>query len=167
MAELTPRLDEGLSAFRARHPGLPVTVNYAGVPVAAMRHIPAEIDVLVTHPYVYGVLDEVTAAFDLRGSLAEFPLERVRAAGLLVADAPQPETWVLTGGDEWKMRATIVGKPEIFLMDWVDAQAFDRFLYERYQTHRHEMVGKLSLWLDVAADRAAGRRILTRLIHSE
>jgi hypothetical protein len=46
-------------------------------------------------------------------------------------------------------------------MDWVDARAFDRFLYERYQMHHHEMVLKLKLWLDVAADRAAERGIPT------
>ncbi|WP_323985973.1 cellulase-like family protein [Microbacterium plantarum] len=161
IAALTPRLDRGLAAFHARHPAHPVTVNYAGVPVAAMRTLPREMDVLVTHPYVYGVLDEITAAFDLRGSLADFPVEAVRAAGLLRADAPEPTSWVLPDEVAWKMQATIVGKPEIYLMDWVDAAAFDRFLYERYQVHHHEMVLKLSLWLDVAADRAAERGIPT------
>ena len=161
IAALTPRLDRGLAEFHRRHPSRPVTVNYAGVPVAVMRSLPAEMDVLVTHPYVYGVLDEITAAFDLRGRLEDFPLEAVQAAGLLRADAPAPTSWTLPEESAWKRDATIVGKPEIFLMDWVDAGAFDRFLYERYQTHHHEMVLKLKLWLDVAADRAAERGIPT------
>jgi hypothetical protein len=158
---LTPRLDRGLAEFHRRHPLRPVTVNYAHVPVAVMRSLPAELDVLVTHPYVYGVLDEVTAAFDLRGDLADFPVEAVAAAGLLRPDAPEPTSWVLPEDVFWKMDATIVGKPEIYFMDWVDEQAFDRFLYERYQVHHLEMVGKLRTWLDVAADRAAERGIPT------
>lgn len=47
---LEPRLSRGLAAFHARHPGRPVTVNYAGVPVGSMRGVPETIDVLVTHP---------------------------------------------------------------------------------------------------------------------
>lgn len=158
---LTPRLDRGLAEFHRRHPARPVTVNYAHVPVASMRAIPREIDVLVTHPYVYGVLDEITAAFDLRGDLENFPLAAVRATGILRADAPEPASWVLPDAVAWKMQATIVGKPEIYLMDWVDAEAFDRYLYERYQVHHFEMVTTLRIWLDVAADRAAERGIPT------
>jgi hypothetical protein len=158
-AALTPRLDRGLAEFHRQQPAHPVTVNYAHVPVAVMRALPARIDVLVTHPYVYGVLDEVTAAFDLRGDLADFPSEAVTAAGLLRAGAPEPTSWVLPEEVAWKREATIVGKPEIYLMDWVDERAFDRFLYERYQVHHLEMVGRLRTWLDVAADHAAARGI--------
>jgi hypothetical protein len=156
---LTPRLERGLRAFRARRPSDPVTVNYARVPVGSMRAIPREVDVLVFHPYVYGVLDEVTAAFDLRGQLADFPRAAVEAAGILRADAPDPASWILTGNDAWKMDATIVGKPEIYLHDWIDTEAFDRFLYERYQNHASEMSRILSTWLDVAADAAAARNV--------
>jgi hypothetical protein len=159
LVELEPRLSRGLARFHELQPERPVTVNYAHVPVAAMRAIPAEIDVLVVHPYVYGVLDETTAAFDLRGDLAHFPRAAVEAAGILRADAPDPETWVLTDDSAWKMDATIVGKPEIYLHDWVDASAFDRFLYERYQVHRVEMDRVLRIWIDVAADRAKERGI--------
>lgn len=156
---LTERLERGLAAFHARRPADPVTVNYAHVPVGSMRGIPRQVDVLVFHPYVYGVLDEVTAAFDLRGALADFPRAAVEAAGILRADAPEPESWILTGEEAWKMEATIVGKPEIYLHDWIDAEAFDRFLYERYQAHATEMNRILTTWLDVAADVAAARGV--------
>jgi hypothetical protein len=159
LIELEPRLSRGLARFHELQPDRPVTVNYAHVPVAAMRAIPAEIDVLAVHPYIYGVLDETTAAFDLRGELAEFPREAVDAAGILRVGAPDATTWVLSDDDAWKMDATIVGKPEIFLHDWVDPEAFDRFLYERYQVHRVEMDRVLGIWLDVAADRARERGI--------
>jgi hypothetical protein len=156
---LEPRLSRGVARFHERQPDRPVTVNYAHVPVGAMRGVPAEVDVLVVHPYVYGVLDEVTAAFDLRGSLADFPRAAVDAAGILRPGAPSAAEWVLPAESAWKMDATIVGKPEIFLHDWVDAEAFDRFLYERYESHRVEMARVLKIWLDTAADVAAARGI--------
>jgi hypothetical protein len=157
--ELRPRLERGFDEFHRRHPTRPVAVNYAFVPVAAMRGVPANIDVLVVHPYVYGVLDEITAAFDLRGDLADFPRAEVEAAGLLRPGAPAAAEWVLPPEKAWKMKATTIGKPEIFLHDWVDAAAFDRFLYERYQVHALEMSRTLTTWLDVAADSAAARGI--------
>ncbi|MFK4791799.1 cellulase-like family protein [Microbacterium sp. ZW T5_56] len=159
VVELESRLTRGLARFHELQPDQPVTVNYAHVPVASMRAIPHNIDVLVVHPYIYGVLDEVTQAFDLRGSLADFPRAAVEAAGILRADAPDAESWVLPPDQAWKSEATIVGKPEIFLHDWVDADAFDRFLYERYQVHRTEMDRVLRIWLDVAADASRARGI--------
>jgi hypothetical protein len=157
---LEPRLSRGLRRFHELQPDRPVTVNYSRVPVAAMRAVPAEVDVAVFHPYVYGVLDEVTAAFDLRGEdLAGIPRAALDAAGFLRPGAPDATTWVLPPETAWKMRATIVGKGEIFVHDWVDAKAFDRFLYERYSLHRVEMARVLAIWLDVSADFAASRGI--------
>jgi hypothetical protein len=156
---LSPRLTRGIARFHERLPNRPVTVNYAHVPVGSFRGIPAEIDVLVVHPYVYGVLNDVTLAFNLRGPLENFPRAEVEAAGLLRPDAPEAATWVLPGDAAWKMDATIVGKGEIFLHDWVNAEAFDRFLYERYESHRVEMARVLKLWLDAASDLALGRGI--------
>lgn len=156
---IEPRLSRGITRFHELQPATPVTVNYSRVPVGAMRAIPAEVDVIVVHPYVYGVLDEVTAAFDLRGALADFPRAAVEAAGLLQPDAPEATSWVLPPEAAWKMDATIVGKPEIFMHDWMDAEAFDRYLYERYESHRIEMHRVLSIWLDVAADAAVARGI--------
>jgi len=51
--------------------------------------------------------------------------------------------------------------PEICLRDRVDEEAFDLFLYERYQLHHLEMIVTLRTWLDVAADTAAERGIPT------
>ncbi len=156
---LEPRLSRGVARFHERQPDRPVTVNYARVPVGGMRGIPAEVDVLVTHPYVYGVLDEVTSAFGLRGPLEEFRQDAVAAAGLLTPGAPPAAEWTLPPESAWKLDATIVGKGEIYLHDWADAGAFDRYLYERYQAHRSEMERILTTWLSVAADHAAARGI--------
>ena len=70
----------------------PVTVNYARVPVGAMRGIPENIDVLVTHPYVYGVL----GAFidDVRPAGPGEDFDQARAArDILLPDAPQLADW--------------------------------------------------------------------------
>ncbi|MFC4137894.1 MULTISPECIES: cellulase-like family protein [unclassified Microbacterium] len=156
---IEPRLSRGIRRFHDLQPEVPVTVNYSRVPVGAMRAIPAEADVIVVHPYVYGVLNEVTEAFDLRGSLADFPRAEVERAGLLRPGAPEATSWVIPAEHAWKMDATIVGKPEIFMHDWMDAEAFDRYLYERYESHRVEMHRVLSIWLEVAADAAAARGV--------
>ena len=89
---LRPRLERALDAFHARHPDRPVTVNYARVPVSAMRAIPENIDVLVTHPYVYGVLDDLITTYGLRGPVEDFDQERV-ARDLLLPDAPKLADW--------------------------------------------------------------------------
>jgi hypothetical protein len=156
---LKPRLSRGLARFHQLQPERLATVNYSRVPFGAMRGIPDQIDVLVTHPYIYGVLDEVTVAFNLRGALADFDKAAADAAGLLRPDAPEPTDWTVPVGSEWKLDATIVGKPEIYLHDWVDADAFDRYLYERYGDYRYEMLSTLRTWIAIAADYAAARGI--------
>lgn len=155
---IEPRLVRGLARFHERHPGRPVTVNYAGVPTRAMRAVPREIDVLVVHPYVYGVLDQMIEDFGLRGDSSDFAQERARRE-LLRPDAPACADWAPPGDAAWKLTATIVGKPEIYLHDWCDPEKFDRWLYERYGEWRHHMAFMLDEWIRVAADRAAERGI--------
>lgn len=146
---LRPRLERAVDAFHRRHPDRPVTVNYAGVPVGAMRGIPENIDVLVTHPYIYGVLNELIETYGLRSPVEEFDQERA-ARDLLRPDAPKLSEW---GPDQsWRWNATIVAKPEIYVHDWCDAEAFDRWLYRRYPAWENAMVTKLKIWLAAARD---------------
>src|SRR5690606_23293437 len=56
-------LEAGIDRFRARHPGVQVTANYARVPVGQMRTLPRNMDVAVFHPYVYGVLGQLVEEF--------------------------------------------------------------------------------------------------------
>ncbi|QAY64568.1 hypothetical protein ET495_16710 [Xylanimonas allomyrinae] len=154
--DLKERLTAGLDLFHDRHPGIAVTVNYAGVPAGVMRGIPENIDVAVFHPYVYGVLDEFTARFKLRDE-SRFSTAVVRP--LLRSGAPDYVDWQPPAEDAWRKRATIVGKPEIYVHDWCDVEAVDRYLYERFQNHHYAMLTKLDLWIDVAADFAASRGI--------
>lgn len=153
---LRPRLQRAVDRFHRRHPDRPVTVNYARVPVGAMRGIPDGIDVAVFHPYVYGVLDELLDTFALRSSTREFPQDRLRAA-LLRPGAADLADWAPV--ESWRREATIVGQREVYTHDWCDAERWDRWLYERYAVHRLAMEQKLLTWLGVAADWSATRGI--------
>ena len=146
---LKPRLERALDAFHQRHPERPVTVNYSRVPVGVMRSIPETIDVLVTHPYIYGVLQELYSTYGLRGPVEDFDQDLV-TRDLLRPDAPKLPEWA--PDHEWRWEATIVAKPEIYVHDWCDPEAFDRWLYQRYQAWEHAMITKLEIWLSVARD---------------
>ncbi|NAZ74223.1 hypothetical protein GTQ99_02110 [Kineococcus sp. T13] len=154
---LTQRLERGIRRFKQHHPERPCTVNYAGVPVAALSAVPPSADVLVVHPYAYGNLQALVDEFGLRGSVGDFPAERARE--LLRPGAPAIADWTPGAENAWKLRATIVSLPEIYVHDWCDPAAVDRWLYERWGEHRLAVEQKLSLWLQVAADWAAASGI--------
>ncbi|WP_456286420.1 hypothetical protein M1D46_01795 [Microbacterium sp. JZ70] len=153
---LTDRLTRGLDRFHHRLPHVPVTVNYARVPVNAMRAIPANIDVAVFHPYIYGALGELMETLALRD---EARFDTARARPFLRPGAPEYEDWQPPQADLWRKEATIVGKPEIFVHDWCDPDAWDRYLYQRQALFDPEMHLKLQVWIDVAADFSRARGI--------
>jgi hypothetical protein len=145
---LRPRLERAVTRFHELQPTVPVTVNYAQVPVAGMRGIPENIDVLVTHPYVYGVLGAFISEYGLRGPVAEFDQDKARE--ILLPGAPDIGEW---GPDAaWRNRATIICAPEIYVHDNGDAEAIDRWLYRHYGAWEQAMYDRLTLWLDVARD---------------
>ncbi|WP_240670175.1 cellulase-like family protein [Actinoplanes solisilvae] len=149
-------LEAGVKRFKERQPAVPVTVNYARVPVASMSKLPRNLDVAVFHPYVYGVLGQLYEEFALRDTSRPYPQERAFAE-LLRDDAPKLEDWRAPAS--WKTEATVVPHREIYTHDWCDPAKWDRWLYERYGEHRRAMRETLDTWLEVAADFAAGRGI--------
>lgn len=155
---LRPRLTRGIDRFHELAPGVPCSVNYAHVPVGGMRGIPWNSDVLVVHPYIYGVLDDFIRDFALRRPIEEFAQEKA-AETFLLDGAPPIAEWTLPPESQWKLTATIVGKGEIYAHDWGDAEQIDRFLYEHYGRHQLEMEATLRTWIAVAADHAAMRGI--------
>ncbi|KQQ05559.1 MULTISPECIES: cellulase-like family protein [unclassified Rathayibacter] len=155
---LRPRLTRGIDRFHELAPGVPCSVNYAHVPVGGMRGIPWNSDVLVVHPYIYGVLDDFIRDFALRRPIEEFEQERA-AETFLLDGAPPIAEWTLPPESQWKLTATIVGKGEIYAHDWGDAERIDLFLYEHYGRHQLEMEATLKTWIAVAADHAAMRGI--------
>ncbi|GIG29483.1 hypothetical protein Cma02nite_20830 [Cellulomonas marina] len=154
VVELRERHEEGIAAFAARHPDVLCGPNYAAVPVTAMRGIPRNATALVVHPYVHGVLDDLVAEFALRGDPADFPQARADAE-LLRPGAPRLADWRPPADEEWKRQASIVGHAEVYVHDWCDPEAVDRWLHERYGAHRLAMAQRLREWIGVAADHAA------------
>lgn len=153
---LRPRLERALAAFHLRHPDRPVTVNYARIPVGAMRGIPETIDVLVTHPYVYGVLGAFIETYGLRGRIEDFDQTRAQRE-VLRSGAPRITEWA--PDHPWRLTATIVAEPEIYVHDWGDAEVIDRWLYRNYPTWEQAMITTLRTWLDVARDWAASHGV--------
>lgn len=162
---LRPRLQRAVDLFHDRHPGRPVAVNYAKVPVASMRGIPEGVDVGVFHPYVYGVLEELLYTFGVRPRAVSvehgapppvFDLDALRR-NLLRPGAPDPETW--RPEQPWRQEATTVGRYEVYTHDWCDPERWDRWLYDHYAVHRAAMQQRLSLWMDAAADWCAARGV--------
>jgi hypothetical protein len=155
---LQPTLERGIAHFKARKPGVPVTVNVAHVPVGEMRALPRNADVAVFHPYVYGVLGQLVDEFALRDESRPYPQERAYRE-LLRDGAPPLEQWHPTGADAWKTEATLIPQREVYTHDWCDPDKWDRWLYDRYGEHRRAMREVLDLWIDAAADWAAERGI--------
>jgi hypothetical protein len=89
---LRDTLERGIDRFKQRHPGVPVTANYARVPVGEMRGLPRNADVAVFHPYVYGVLDQLLDEFALRDPSRPYPQERAYRE-LLRDGAPPLDDW--------------------------------------------------------------------------
>lgn len=155
---LKPRLERGLERFKARRPDIPVAVNYAGVPIGAFRGVPEGIDVLVVHPYVYGVLGAFNAEFGVRQPVDDFKQDAASEAFLL-PDAPPVTEWQSSQIVEWKTRATGVKPTVVYAHDWGDASKIDRWLYDHYGEFRVAMAEKLTMWMDAAADFASQRAI--------
>ncbi|MGC3992563.1 MAG: cellulase-like family protein [Propionicimonas sp.] len=153
---LRPRLERAVDTFHRLQPEVPVTVNYAGVPLGAMRGVPENIDVLVTHPYVYGVLDAFIDTYGLRRPPEQFDQD-LADAEILLPGSPRIAEW---GPDEaWRREATIVSDAEIYVHDSGDAEAIDRWLYRNYPAWEQQMLTKLGLWLDTARDWALAHHV--------
>jgi Sugar-binding cellulase-like len=151
---LRDTLERGIDRFKRRHPGVPVTANYARVPVGEMRGLPRNADVAVFHPYVYGVLNQLVDEFALRDESRPYPQERAYRE-LLRDGAPPLDRWHPTGADAWKLEATLIPQREVYTHDWCDPDKWDRWLYDRYGDHRRAMREVLDLWIGAAADWAA------------
>jgi hypothetical protein len=148
---LQSRLEKGVDRFKQRHPQVRVTANYARVPAGQMRHIPRNVDVAVFHPYIYGVLGQLVDEFALRDDTRPFPQQRA-SAELLRPGAPGLDDWQPPAQDRWRMDATVMRRRELYVHDWCDPSAWDRWLYQRYGLHRLAMEQLLDLWIEVAAD---------------
>jgi hypothetical protein len=155
---LQDTLEAGIDHFKRRHPGVPVTADYARVPVGRLRGVPRNADVAIFHPYVYGVLGQLVDEFALREESRPYPQRRAYEE-LLRDGAPPIEDWLPPEPDRWRLDATVVRRREVYTHDWCDPIKWDRWLYDRYGEHRRAMTEKLDIWLDAAADWAAAHDV--------
>ncbi|MDO9396973.1 MAG: cellulase-like family protein [Herbiconiux sp.] len=137
---LLPPLHEGgpeaLGALREAHPDLLFTASYGKPPHLAMHQLPEGLGAAQFHVYSYGVLDALQRLVDIRSEgSADFPNEALR--GFLRPDAPSPVEYGRAA--EWKYRATVVTDQMIYGYDWLDADAWDTWLYEHYGPYREVM----------------------------
>lgn len=151
MLGLRPYLESAVAHLKSRHPDRLFTVNYQNIPAGTMRGLPGNLDVGVFHCYVYGVLGELVDAFALRDTERPFP-QRPAREQLLAEDAPDLADWTLPESERWRHRATIMSPREVYVHDWCDPVKWDRWLYERYATHRVAMSERLCRDIAVAAD---------------
>ena len=158
MTGLCPLLDEAITTVRRRHPDLLVTANYARVPVETFRAFPPAASVAVFHPYIYGVLDELTSYVGVGREATVFHQD-IADAEFLRPGSPPREEWLPPEQERWRLEATICGQDLFYLHDCCDPQLWDRWLYSHYGQWRHEMTTKLRTWIESAADLAAGRGI--------
>jgi hypothetical protein len=155
---LRDTLEAGIGHFKRRHPGVPVTANYARVPVGQLRGVPRNADVAIFHPYVYGVLGQLVDEFALRDTSRPYPQRRAYEE-LLRDGAPPLDDWLPPEADRWRLDATVVRRREVYTHDWCDPIKWDRWLYDRYGEHRRAMTATLDIWLDAAADWAAAHDV--------
>ena len=137
--------------------GVPVTANYARVPVGEMRGLPRNADVAVFHPYVYGVLGRAGRRVRAPGPHAAVPAgagvpgtaarRRAGARGLASGGRGRLEAGRHRGtGSGRSTPTTGATRP-----------SGTAGSYDRYGEHRRAMAATLDTWIAVAADLAAQR----------
>ncbi len=128
--------EEPLRRLRSAHPDLLITAGYGKPPHLAMHRVSAALGAAQFHVYSYGVLDALQRRIDIRDEDSEgFPNAPLRA--LLRPDAPSPTAYGTPA--PWKLQATVVTSQMIYGYDWVDPEAWDRWLYEEYGRY-HEVM---------------------------
>ena len=137
---ILPALADGGSTevqrLRSLHPDLLVTASYGKPPHLAMHTLPDGLGAAQFHVYSYGVLDALQQQIDIRSEGSSgFPNPALRA--LLRSEAPSlAEYGRLT---EWKYPATVVTDQMFYGYDWIDPNAWDRWLYNEYGPYREVM----------------------------
>lgn len=137
---ILPALHDGGSAallrLREQHPDLLITASFGKPPHLTMHQLPDGLGAAQFHIYSYGVLDALQKRIDIRSERsAGFP--NVELQALLNPDAPTPAEYGRPA--EWKYQATVVTDQMVYGYDWVDADAWDTWLYNEYGTYREVM----------------------------
>ncbi|WP_104181451.1 cellulase-like family protein [Arthrobacter sp. B0490] len=137
---ILPRLQDGGSEavrhLRELHPDLLVTASYGKPPHLTMHELPDGLGAAQFHIYSYGVLDALQKRIDIRSENSpDFPNPELTS--LLQPGAPTPACYGRPA--EWKFAATVVTDQMVYGYDWIDAEAWDAWLYNEYGAYREVM----------------------------
>jgi hypothetical protein len=145
-----------MERLRARHPDQLVTVSYGKPPHLAMHHVSPGLAVAQFHVYSYGVLDALQRRIDIRSEGSEgFPNAELLA--LLRPDAPSFAEYGRPA--EWKLRATVITDQMLYGYDWIDADAWDAWLFDHYGEHREVMLREIESRVVAVAEWARWRGV--------
>ncbi|MGV0111144.1 cellulase-like family protein [Arthrobacter sp. CP30] len=137
---ILPALEDGgseaVAQLRELHPDLLVTASYGKPPHLTMHELPEGLGAAQFHVYSYGVLDALQKRIDIRSEgTTDFPNAELKA--LLRTGAPTLAEYGRAA--EWKYSATVVTDQMLYGYDWIDADAWDTWLYNEYGTYREVM----------------------------
>ncbi|MDN4481062.1 cellulase-like family protein [Demequina muriae] len=132
---------DALTELRAHHSDLVVTASYGKPPHLEMYRLPESMGAIQCHVYSYGVLDALQDELDIRGTgMENYPGDAL--AAMLVKDSPSPQAY--GAPIAWKMNATVVTDRMIYGYDWLDADAWDTWLYSHYGEYRAMMIREIT-----------------------
>jgi hypothetical protein len=122
--------------LRKLHPDLLITASYGKPPHLTMHELPEGLSAAQFHVYSYGVLDALQKQIDIRSeNSADFPNAELTA--LLRPGAPTLAEYGRAA--EWKYAATVITDQMLYGYDWIDADAWDTWLYNEYGSYREVM----------------------------
>ncbi|WP_350347524.1 cellulase-like family protein [Agromyces sp. G08B096] len=148
--------EEAIAWLRERHPEQLITASYGKPPHLAMHGLSSSLGVAQFHVYSYGVLDALQRRIDIRSEgTAGFPNEQLRA--LLQDGAPSVAEYGRPAA--WKLEATVVTDQMIYGYDWIDADAWDAWLYDHYGEHREVMLREIESRVVAVAEWARWRGV--------
>ena len=141
-------VERAVAAMREAHPDVLATASFGIPPHLDLDALPEGLQVGHFHVYVYGVLGALERWAGVREEGPEFPSERLRR--LLRPDAPGVAEYApeLPG---WRLEATGVSRSMLYTYDWVDTDAWDRWLYRRWGAFQALMETALDERLEVLA----------------
>jgi hypothetical protein len=157
---ILPALHDGgsgaLQELQELHPDLLITASYGKPPHLTMHELPEGLGAAQFHVYSYGVLDALQKRIDIRSENAtDFPNPAL--AALLRPDAPTLTEYGRAAG--WKYSATVVTDQMLYGYDWIDADAWDAWLYSEYGTYREVMHREIGSRVIAVAGWARWRRV--------
>jgi hypothetical protein len=157
---ILPPVEQGgvaaMERLRTRHPDQLVTVSYGKPPHLAMHRLSPALAVGQFHVYSYGVLDALQRRIDIRSEGSEgFPNAELLA--LLRPDAPSFAEYGRPA--EWKLRATVITDQMLYGYDWIDADAWDAWLFDHYGEHREVMLREIESRVVAVAEWARWRGV--------